>query len=205
VRDGIFEQVVFVDDTRVEQAPALALVGPKSEGASPVSAKLCAQPKVEDIAVGDDVLYAYVTECHEAAPNRIVTYPDRRDVASWPKDGAMRFAKLAASRTGKLHLAGIRDGHLAIDHLIDGKVSTETFPVVAQVVLATVADDDEAVWVLVLDAGSKHLVTRNGAVVAVGSEPKGLALDDKLGVVVLTANSLFAERPGSRVVLAPRR
>lgn len=208
-RTGIVDQVVFVVDTHVEATPKLALVGPPVEAASPVSARLCATPKVEDIAALGDEVYALVTECNDDAPMRIVVYPSGR-VAMLPsrKHLAMTFVKLAVSPDGKMHLAGIRDGRFGIEHVIDQmpyKRSLAVTTFAATRVEAAVVADDGAFWALVLDAESKPQVLRNGARVPLTGTPRGLALGDKLGVVVLVDGALLAERPGARVVIAPRR
>jgi hypothetical protein len=203
---GISDELLFVNGTQFEETPKLMLLGAPAEAASPVSARLCATPKVEDIAVLGNDVYALVTECNDASPIRIVTYPGGH-VDRLPSRGelGMTFMKLVVSRDGKLHIAGIRDGHLAIDHLDRGKHARGRSSVAATRVQTAVAADDGAIWTLVLDANNKPQVLRNGTVVTTPGPPKALALDDKVGVVVLADKVLLAERPGARFVIETHR
>jgi hypothetical protein len=208
-RVGIVDQIVFVTGTNVEITPKLPLVGPPADTVSPVSARLCATPKTEDIAVFGDEVYALVGECNEEAPLRIVAYPSGR-VSMLPTRErlAMSFMKLAVSRDGKLHLVGIRDGHVHVENVLDDMVlkssSVLTRFAATRVETALYADDG-AFWTLVLDAYNKPQVLRDGMLVATPSPPKALALDDKFGVVVLTDKVLLAERPGARFVIETHR
>lgn len=206
---GIFDQLLFVTGTQVEAAPKLALVGPPADTVSPVSARLCAVPKVEDIAVRANEVYTLVSECNEEAPLRIVAYPSGRiSLLPTRERLAMSFMKLAVSPDGKLHLIGIRNGHVYVENVLDDMVLKRSMvltPSAATRVETALYADDGAFWTLVLDANNKPQILRDGMLVATPSPPKALALDDKLGVVVLADKVLLAERPGARFVIETHR
>ncbi|MBA3498782.1 MAG: hypothetical protein H0T65_00295, partial [Deltaproteobacteria bacterium] len=182
-----------------------ARVGPMPESMSPVSAKLCERPHVADVAASDRAVFALVTECSPLAPLRLAEYaneaaePKETQLAT-RRDLGISFEKLVVSRTGRVHVVGVRDKRLAIDTLVDGKLAASTFAPVSRV-FSAVAADDEAVWTLVIDTAGKAAILRDGMQMATKAAPSGLAVDETLGVVVLAGSQLYAERPGPRVVI----
>jgi hypothetical protein len=171
---------------------------------SPVSAAR-EEPHVQDVAASDQRVFALVTECSELAPLRLAEYANQDDD---PKDTQLQTRrdlgltseKLVVSRTGTVHVVGVRDKKLAIDRLVNGNLKPATFGPVSRV-LAAIASDDEAVWALVVDGAGTATVVRDGTPMTIEGAPTALGFDETLGVVVLASGKLYAERPGKRVVI----
>jgi hypothetical protein len=182
-----------------------ARVGPLPESMSPVSAKLCERPHIADVAASTRAVFALVTECSPLAPFRLAEFANEAADAketqlATRQDLGITFEKLVVSNSGRVHVVGVRDKRLVVDTLVDGNLKPATFEPVARVYTA-VAADDEAVWTLVLDSAGTASVLRDGQPMPTEGPPTALAVDDTLGVVVLTKDKLYAERPGPRVVI----
>ncbi len=213
----------------IAELPALPRVGPDAPARSPVGAKACATPKVRDPAGPGDAVLAMVTECHPRAPVRIATY-------RWPADAAapareivaigslteldLQLDRLLATRAGAPILVGRRGGDVVVLRIgAGGEAAPSRGPTAVEAVTHAAVADDGAVWLRAIGRGERHrdrvVISRDGAAIALAS-PSGaplraesLALDERLGIVVLAAEGasrwLLAERPPPgppRVLLA---
>lgn len=199
------KSLALVRATTVTYPKPFARVGPLPESMSPVSARLCEEPHVQDVAASDQRVFALVTECSPLAPLRLAEFtneeaePKQTQLAT-RRDLGISFEKLVVSRSGRVHVVGVRDKRLAIDTLVDGNLKSATFGPVARV-FSAIAADDEAVWTLVIDTAGKAVVLRDGTPMTIEGAPSALGYDETLGVVVLATGQLYAERPGAPVVI----
>jgi len=216
----------------VTALPALPRLGPDVEAMSVVGAKACATPRVRDLAGARDAVLALVTECHPRAPVRIATY-------RWPPAGAgsaparevatlgtlaeldLQIDRLLATRDGAPILVGRRGDTVVVMRVGAGGGATSwgRLAGVEAVTHAAVADDG-AVWIRTIGRGEQGhdrvVIARDGAPQELASpagaslRAESLALDDRLGIVVLASEGaarwLLAERPpaGPPVVLPAR-
>lgn len=158
--------LAFVRGAIVEPIAPIALAGGEVEQPSPVSQRRCKHPRVADLDVARDTVYALVVEC--TGHTRVIAYPGAVETRVEPADA------LAVSRTGEIRT-----------------VAAAAVPGATRVLQAVFADDG-ALWVLATTA-TNTIVARDGAPMPV-TQPRQLARDATLGVVVLAGDKLYAER-----------
>lgn len=158
--------LAFVRGATVEPIAPIALAGGEVEQPSPVSQRRCKHPRVADLDTARDTVYALVVEC--TGHTRVIAYPGAVETRVEPADA------LAVSQTGELRA-----------------VAAGAIPGATRVLQAIVADDG-ALWVLATTATST-IVVRDGKPMPV-AQPRQLARDATLGVVVLAGDKLYGER-----------
>jgi len=218
--DRLRSQLAVVDATgTVSVLPEHPLIGPAVVGLSPVKAKACATPHVQELATTGDDIFALVTECSGDAPIRIARY-------HWPSPGARPVTTveqldsahalgfepqhLVVARDGTRALVGAARGQLVVARVSSGGklTSVASLSNVTRVADAAIGDDG-AVWALTLgtsDGRDHWQVARDGEVVPVTDRagralrPSRLAFDEHYGVVVMATSAdqtwLSIERAG---------
>jgi hypothetical protein len=206
--------------------PAFPRLGPDAPARSPVGAKACATPKVRDLAGTGDAVLALVTECHPRAPVRIATYRwpgPARELATLGTIAELdlQIDRLLATRDGAPILVGRRGDTVVVMRIgAGGQVAASRGPTGIDTVSHAAVADDGAVWTRSLGRGEQDrdrvVIARDGAPIALASPGGGplraesLALDDRLGIVVLATEGasrwLLAEHPpaGPPLVLPER-
>jgi hypothetical protein len=203
--DRLRTQLAVVDAAGTVRAlPEYPLIGPAVVGLSPVKAKLCATPHLQDLATtGDDVL-ALVTECSLDAPVRIVRYRWPGPVATVERlrsasELGFEPTRLVVARDGSRALVGVARGHVVVGRVAaDGKVTPVASLANVTRLAAAAIGDDAAVWTLTLgsaDGADRWQVARDGELVAVvdrsgrALRPTQLAFDEHLGIVVVATST----------------